>query len=306
MGFAGKHLTQYLVQETHDKYELYGTHRHSHLTGNPNQIKLVECDISDAVCLKSLLKSIEPDYIFHFAAYVSVKKSFENPQTVLLTNIIGTANLLESVRKNCNNTKILIPGSTEEYGTVEEKQMPINENVPLNSSNPYGISKVAQELLGKYYFQTYGIKIYLTRTFHYAGPNQPLGFVCADFAKQIVDIEMGKKDDIKVGNLKAKRDFLDIRDVVRAYVDIMEKGKPGSPYNVCSGESISIEDILKILTNYSKCPVKVIVDKTKFRPIDIPNFVGNNSKLKNDTHWKPKIKMKQTLKDVLDYRRGPM
>lgn len=302
-GFAGKHLTQYLTSKSPDNYKIYGTHRHSYLKEETNVIELVECDINDSISLESTLQSIEPDQIFHFAAYVSVNKSFENPQKVLATNVIGTAKLLEAIRKTCNNAKILIPGSAEEYGSVEEKNMPIDENVPLNPSNPYGISKVSQELLGKYYFQTYGMEIYLTRTFHYTGPFQPLGFVSSDFAKQIVDIENGKKNQINVGNLKAKRDFLDIRDVVKAYMNIIERGKPGRPYNVCSGKTISIEKILEILKNHSKCPINVQVDKSKLRATDVSKFVGDNSKLKKDTGWEPEIKIEDTLHDILNYWR---
>ena len=179
--------------------------------------------------------------------------------------------------------------------------MPIKETYSLNPVSPYGLSKKMQEELGLLYHKTYGLNIILSRTFHYSGPNQPLGFVFPDFAKQIVDIKNGKQDHIKVGNLSAKRDFTDIRDVVSAYVALMKNGTIGEVYNVCSGRSVAIRNILDMMRSYSKGDIEVVVDKAKLRPLDIPDFVGDNNKLKKDTGWQQQFSTEDTAKDVLDF-----
>jgi len=148
------------------------------------------------------------------------------------------------------------------------------------------------------------LNIYLTRTFHYTGPRQPSGFVCSDFARQIVDIEKNEQaNTINVGNLKAKRDFLDIRDVVRAYWEIVTRGAPGTAYNVCRGSSLAVEEILHMLQKMSSRNINIEIDKAKLRPVDVPDFVGDNSRLKKDTSWAPRIDMSQSLQDVLDFWR---
>ena len=199
------------------------------------------------------------------------------------------------------NCKILISGSAEEYGKVSQKMMPIKETYALNPVSPYGSSKKMQEEMGLLYNRTYGLDIVLTRTFHYSGPHQPLGFVFSDFAHQIVDIKNGKQDYIKVGNLDAKRDFTDIRDVVSAYSALMEKGRGGEVYNVCSSQSVPIKNILDMMVSYSEGNIEIVVDETKLRPSDIPDFVGDNSKLKKDTGWQQQFSIDDTVKDVLDF-----
>ncbi len=305
-GFAGIHLANLLAEESHD-FDLYGTYRHSSRNTRleiSRKVELFECDVNYFQSVERVVESVLPDLIFHFAAYVSVAKSFEHPAVTFQTNATGTINLLEAVRKVCKGAKILIPGSAEAYGRVEQANMPVKEMQALKPQNPYGLSKAVQEMLGLYYFSTFGLNVYLTRTFHYTGPGQPLGFVCSDFARQIANIEKTKQSGaIKVGNLKAKRDFLDIRDVVRAYWEIIQKGSPGTVYNVCSGSSISIEKILHLLLQMSSCEIPVEVDKEKLRPVDVPDFVGDNSKLKRDTSWAPGIDVQESLREVLNFWR---
>ena len=249
--------------------------------------------------MERVLNEFQPNMIFHFASYVSVFSSFKNPLPTFQTNIIGTTNLLEAVKKIVPDSKILIPGSAEEYGKVPEKKMPIKENYPLNPVNPYAISKKVQEDIGFYYFKACGLNIYFTRTFHYTGPRQPLGFVCSDLAKQVVDVESNRIKSIKVGNLEAKRDFTDIRDVVDAYWKIMNKGEVGEIYNVCSGKSISIQEILNKLIKFSGKNILVEIDKNRLRPSDVPNFVGDNKKLKR-IGWIPEYTIDDSLKVLLE------
>jgi GDP-4-dehydro-6-deoxy-D-mannose reductase len=305
-GFAGSHLANLLSAEP-GNLDLYGTYRHSArntLMEISGKVKLLECDVNYFESVERVVEEVLPDIIFHFAAYVSVAKSFENPAFTFQTNVTGTINLLEAVRKVRQEAKVLIPGSAEAYGRVEPENMPIKETQILKPRNPYGLSKAVQEMLGLYYFDTFGLNTYLPRTFHYTGPGQPAGFVCSDFARQIVEVEKSRRaDTINAGNLKAKRDFLDIRDVVRAYWEIVTKGSPGTVYNVCRGSSIAIEEVLHILQQMSSRNINVAIDKTKLRPVDVPDFVGDNSRLKKDTSWTPRLDMHQSLQDVLDFWR---
>jgi len=299
-GLAGHHLYNQLIEDK--KYDVYGTYYQNtkHLDQYANA-ELFRCDVNDIYSVESALEQCKPEWIFHFGAHVTVHNSFNDPISIFQTNVMGTVNVLESVRKINPDCKILITGSAEEYGKVPQELMPIQETYSLNPVSPYGLSKKMQEELGLLYHKTYGLNIILSRTFHYSGPHQPLGFVFTDFAKQIVDIKNGEQDHIKVGNLSAKRDFTDIRDVVSAYVELMKNGTSGEVYNVCSGRSVAIQNILDMMRSYSEGNIEVVVDKAKLRPLDIPDFVGDNNKLKKDTGWQQQFSIEDTAKDVLDF-----
>jgi len=299
-GLAGRHLYNHLVKDK--KYEICGTYNQNKEYADAfTDAELFKCDINDICSTESIIKQCEPEQIFHFGAYVTVHNSFNNPIPIFQTNVMGTVNVLESIRMADMDCKILISGSAEEYGKVLQDMMPIKETYALNPVSPYGLSKKMQEEVGLLYNRTYGLDVVLTRTFHYSGPHQPLGFVFPDFAHQIVDIKNGKQNYIKVGNLDAKRDFTDIRDVVSAYSALMEKGRTGEVYNVCSSQSVPIKKILDMMVSYSEGDIEIVVDETKLRPSDIPNFVGDNGKLKKDTGWQQHFSLDDTVKDVLDF-----
>jgi GDP-4-dehydro-6-deoxy-D-mannose reductase len=304
-GFAGRAALNMLASQGLE--DISGTYRHStanrgisKLNGEPS---LYECDINDAVSIENVLNEIKPDVIFHFCSYVSVFSSLKNPTSTLQTNVIGTINLLEAVKKVVPLAKVLLPGSAEQYGFVSDEKMPIKESYPLNPVNPYAISKKHQEEIGLYYFKQFGLNLYFTRTFHCTGPYQPIGFVCSDIAKQIIRVEKGISSSIKIGNLEAKRDFTDIRDVVEAYWQIINEGAPGEIYNVCVGKSISIQNILDKLIIISGRNIPTIVDQSKLRKSDVPDFIGYNSKLKN-IGWAPKFTIEQSLEDLLSWIRA--
>lgn len=299
-GLAGRHLYNQLIEN--EMYDIYGTYyKNMENVSQFPDAELFRCDVNDINSVESVLEQCKPEWIFHFGAHVTVHNSFNDPISIFQTNVMGTVNVLESIRKINLDCKILITGSAEEYGKIPQEKMPIKETYSLNPVSPYGLSKKMQEELGLLYYNTYGLNVILSRTFHYSGPHQPLGFVFPDFAKQIVDIKNGMQDHIKVGNLNAKRDFTDIRDVVSAYVALMEKGKIGEVYNVCSGHSVAIKNILNMMISYSEGDIEVVVDKTKLRPLDIPDFVGDNNKLKKDTGWQQQFSIEDTAKDVLDF-----
>ena len=307
-GFVGSHLAETCLQKG---CEVYGTTRWRSNTENidhlikEKQITLKECDLVDAHAVRSLIEEIKPDRIFHLAAQSYVKASWTEPMQTLDNNIRGQVNIFEAVRKiEGYDPLIMIAGSSEEYGNVEASQMPINEDVPLLPVSPYGVSKVAQDLLGFQYYKSYGLKIIRTRAFNHTGPRRGEVFVCSSFAKQIVQIEKHPGSNIiKVGNLDAERDFTDVRDMVEAYWLALEKGEPGDVYNICMGKCYPMRNILNKLISMSKVSIKIVQDPERMRPSDLEVLLGDNKKFKEQTGWEPKYDISTTLQDILDYWR---
>lgn len=307
-GFAGSHLIDYLLEEQKD-VQIFGMVRWRSKTDNIEHIleggiKLSECDIRDAYSVRKVVEDIKPDRIFHLAAQSFVPTSWRAPAETLTTNIIGQLNIFEAMRQIGINPPIQIACSSEEYGYVKEDEVPIKETNPLRPLSPYAVSKVGQDLLGYQYFMSYGLHVVRTRGFNHTGPRRGSVFVCSDFAKQIAKIEKGKqKPVIHVGNLEAKRDFTDVRDMVRGYWLALDKGKAGEAYNICSGKAYSIKEVLDILLDMAKVKVEIKEDPQRMRPSDVPVLLGDNSKFVKQTGWKPRIKFEDSLKDLLDYWR---
>jgi len=303
-GFVGSHLADLLLKE---KFILAGTvFDKKELPSNyENQIKIFEGDLQDTDFVSNLLKSTKPDTIFHLASYTSPAESFTDPTKVLVNNVLITTNLLEAVRKSVQNRpRILIVGSADEYGLVREEENPVREDTPLRPVSPYSVSKLTQDYLGLQYYLAYKLNTIRVRPGNQIGPGQRTDFVISSFAKQIVEAEKGKQQPvIKVGNLDAIRDFTDVRDMIKAYKLAVLKGKPGEVYNIGSGKGFKISDILNKLIGFSKIEVEVEVDQTRIRPLDIPKLVIDTSKFNKLTGWKPKIKIEDTLNDVLNYWR---
>ena len=305
-GFAGSHLADYCI--ANQDVELYGIIRWRSRTENIEHIwdklNLLECDLRDASSTRQVIEDIMPDYIFHLAAQSFVPTSWSAPSESLTTNIIGQLNIFEAVKKLDLNCRIQIACSSEEYGMVYPDELPITESSPLRPLSPYGVSKVGQDMLGYQYFMSYGMKVVRTRAFNHTGPRRGPVFVCSDFAKQIIDIEKGvRKPVMEVGNLDARRDFTDVRDIARAYWLSLEKGKPGTVYNICSGTSYSIKEILDKLVKLSGVDVDIKTDKGRLRPSDVPLLEGDYSAFHADTGWKPEIPIEKTLSDLLDFWR---
>jgi GDP-4-dehydro-6-deoxy-D-mannose reductase len=294
-GFVGPYLEKFLIS---NDIRTFGTF----LQSNIQKENHFQMDITNKEEVFNIIKKISPDLIFHLAGFSSVSRSFEQPDLCRKINVEGTRNILDAVVKLKLNTKIIVVSSSEVYGTP--LSTPMKENHPLNPSSPYGRSRVEQESVCADYVKKYNIFIVVSRSFNHTGPGQQPFFVVPGFAKQIVDIEKGKQQNIKVGNLEAVRDFTDVRDVVRAYYLLATKGRKGEVYNVCSGNGYLISWILKTLLGLSKVKIAVEKDPEKLRPSDIPVLQGDNSKLTEETGWKPEIDFKKTLKDVLDYFRG--
>jgi GDP-4-dehydro-6-deoxy-D-mannose reductase len=307
-GFAGSYLAEQLLAI--NKYEVSGTFLYEDSINNvksvKNKLNLIKADLSNTKNVFDIVESIRPSVIFHLAALTSPADSFKNPTATLTNNISLQVNLLEAIRKfKLLNTKILITSSADIYGHVAKENLPINEKAPLMPTNPYSVSKIAQDFLGLTYFLTYKLKIIRVRPFNHIGPRQSPNFSVPSFAKQIAEIEKGKKEpNLSVGNLEAKRDFTDVRDMVKAYILAVENGKDGEVYNIGSGVSYKMSDILDKLVSMSSTKIEIRKDKAFFRPVDNPELVCDASKFKKLTDWKPEIPIETTLKDTLDYWRN--
>lgn len=296
-GFVGSWLTDYLL--TLENVEIFA------LDKNPskNKIKFYKCDLQNTKAVRDILKKVKPDRIFHLAAQSIPLSSWNTPVETFQNNIIGQINLLETVRSLKINPLIHIAGSSEEYGFVEKSELPVKETNPLRPLSPYAVSKVTQDLLGYQYFMNYGLKIIRTRAFNHTGPRQPSNFVCSELAYQVAKAEKGLINEISVGNLEVVRDFGDVRDIVRGYWLALDKGKPGEVYNVCPGKGYKIKDVISTLIKLSGRKIKIKQDPAKMRPSDVPVLIGDATKFRKATGWKPQIPFEQTLKDLLHFHR---
>jgi GDP-4-dehydro-6-deoxy-D-mannose reductase len=310
-GFAGSHLAEYILSE-HAGTEVYGTlrwrSRTENIRGIESSIQLLECDLRDQSSVKGLIERVRPDRIFHLAAQSFVPSSWNAPAESLSTNILGQLNLFEAVRAAGIDPWIQIACSSEEYGLVHENELPIRETNPLRPLSPYAVSKVGQDYLGYQYFKSFGTKVVRTRAFNHDGPRRGDVFVSSNFAKQLAAIEKGKKPPvIHVGNLEARRDFTDVRDIVRGYWLSLDGGcEPGEAYNICTGKDYSIQRVLDELIRISGLDVEVREDPERLRPSDVPVLLGDGSKFEKATRWKPSIPYEQTLRDMLDYWRAEL
>jgi GDP-4-dehydro-6-deoxy-D-mannose reductase len=304
-GFVGSHLAELMLSRG---VEIYGTIRWRSKTENidhiKDKLKLVDCDINDAFSVEKAIREVMPDQIYHLAGQSFIPASLSAPSETLTTNIIGQVNIFEAIKNLKINPKIQIPGSSEEYGLVFDDELPIRETNPLRPMTPYGVSKVAQDLLGWQYFKAYKLNVVRTRAFNHTGPRRGEVFVESNFSKQIAMIEKGLQEPvIMVGNLDAKRDFSDVRDVVKGYWLALEKGEMGEIYNICSGEPRQIKEVLDILSGMTKVKIKVKQDPARMRPSDMPVFQGDNTKFRSKTGWMIEIPFEKTLRDLLNYWR---
>lgn len=300
-GFVGPYLADLLLQKD---YEVWGSGLPGEKHHLPDGVILRPLNLIHREELLVLLEECRPDTIYHLAAQSSVGRSWQNPLATMQVNLEGCINLLEAIRSLKMNCRVLLIGSGEEYGPVRPEELPIRETQLPDPRNPYSLSKLFQTTTGLYYHRNYGMKIYISRAFNHTGPGQGLGFVVPDFASQIAAIESGKQQDIiRVGNLSARRDFCDVRDVVKAYCNIVEQGKPGIIYNVGSGKAVSVKEILDKLLSLSRMPIEIEIDPDKFRPVDVPVIYGDITKIQEQTGWQPVIAIEDTLKDTLKYWR---
>jgi GDP-4-dehydro-6-deoxy-D-mannose reductase len=258
-------------------------------------------DILDEAALGAALRDFAPDAVYHLAAFSNPEGSWKEARRTLETNIIGAHNLLSAAKETGRKPRVLLVGSAQQYGHVPAEAQPIGEDREQRPLTPYAVSKTSQELLGRRSVWSEELPVYVTRSFNHTGPGQSDGYVSSSFARQVAEVERGAREPlIRVGNLGAKRDFTDVRDVAAAYLQIVEKGQPGRPYNVCRGEAVSIREVLDELVRLARVPVEVVVDPDRYHALDAPLMVGDPTRLKTDTGWSPRYSLRETLRDLLD------
>ncbi|MBP8293606.1 MAG: GDP-mannose 4,6-dehydratase [Caldilineaceae bacterium] len=300
-GFAGSFLAELLLSEA--DMELHGVvHRHDarirHLL---DRLHLHRGDLRNALWVSDLVQQVRPDCVLHLAAWSDVGGSWEQPWTTYELNVHCQLNLLEAVRRWCPGSRTLIVSSNEIYGQVRPEDLPIDEETPFRPNSPYGVSKIAQDMMALQYWNSHRLPTVRARSFNHLGPEQADDFAASAFARQIAEIEAGlRPPQVQVGNLNAQRDFTDVRDVVRAYWLLANHGEPGECYNVGSGQARSIRWLLDTLLSLTPVAVEVTTDPQRLRPSDVPCSYCDNRRLVAATGWQPEIDLRDTLRDLLD------
>ena len=305
-GFVGSHMAEYALDKG---AQVFGSTRWRSKTENiehlRSKVTFIESDLRDLSSVRALLETSVPDYVVHLAAQSFVGVSWHAPAETLTTNIISQVNLLEALRGLKMSPRFLAVGSSEEYGLVLEDEVPIKETNPLRPLSPYAVSKVTQDMMGYQYFKSYGLPIIRTRAFNHEGPRRGDVFVTSNFARQVAEIEAGLREPVVyVGDLTPRRDYSDVRDIVRGYWLLLERGEPGEVYNLCSGHSWSIQQVLDFVLNLSTVKgIEVKTDPARLRPSDVMILEGDPTKMHKATGWKVEIPFERTLTELVDYWR---
>lgn len=299
-GFVGNYLVNELFA---NGIEAYAT-KLPHEKFDNSYAKVYDLDIMDKDAIIALLFDIRPDYIFHLAAQSSVGLAWKNPGLTVDVNIKGSLNLMDAIRELFYKPRVLLIGSGEEYGHILPGEVPITETNLLRPGNIYAATKACQNMIANIYSKAYDMELMMVRAFNHIGPGQAPMFVVSDFCKQVAEIEKELREPIiKVGNLAAKRDFTDVRDVVKAYVKLIQLGKAGETYNVGSGNAQAIREILDLIISMANKNITVEIDPNKLRPVDVPIIEADITKLNQLTGWTPQIPLEQTIQETLDYWR---
>jgi GDP-4-dehydro-6-deoxy-D-mannose reductase len=284
-GFAGSHLVDRLA---HGGRAVVAWRRR-------------DVDLLDPAAVREAVARLRPEVVYHCAGAAHVGRAWSQTETTLAINVRGTHHLLEALRLARVAARVVLPSSAMVYRSADE---PLTEDHPLVPESPYGVSKLAQELLGCRAMAD-GVEIVIARAFNHFGPRQDPSFVASSFARQIAEIEAGTREaTLTVGNLDARRDLTDVRDTVRAYVMLAERGRPGRPYNVCSGRAVAVRELLDRLLARARVPIAVRVDPERYRPNDVPLLVGDPRRIAGEVGWHPEISLDQTLDDLLEYWRS--
>ncbi len=304
-GFAGSHLTDHLLAQGEE--DIWGViHRSAgHARAFADRVHLVTVDLRDPDAVHKVFEKVQPTHVYHLAGQAFVPVSWKDPWATLEANVRSQLNILQALVTLGVGARVLVVGSNEEYGHVAPESLPISEEVPFRPDSPYGVSKVAQDMLGLQYFISHQVYAVRVRPFNHIGPRQNDRFVAASFARQIAEIEAGLRPPIMhVGNLAAQRDFTDVRDTVRAYRLALLRGRAGEVYNVGGGKPRPAQEILDGLLSLSRHEIQVEEDPTRLRPADVPVSYCDPGKLRRHTGWEPSIPFEQSLRDILDDWRG--
>jgi len=297
-GFVGAYLVAHLA-EVYPDWQVTGTTRYTALADS----RFVPCDLGDAAAIVSLVEQMKPEMVVHLAGQSNVPASLQDPETTLANNILGTLHLLDACRARVPHARLLIVSSSEAYGPTPPEAQPLHEDRPLHPVNPYAVSKAAQEMLALQYAHSYALDVVVARPFNHIGPGQTDRFVVSAFARQIVEVERGERRVISVGNLDAARDFTDVRDVVRAYGLLLERGERGGVYNIGRGTAAPIGDLLAILCHLAQVAITIERDPARLRPSDAPVMLADTTRLRHATGWQPEIPLAQSLDEILAWWR---
>ncbi|NJN67243.1 MAG: GDP-mannose 4,6-dehydratase [Chloroflexaceae bacterium] len=304
-GFVGGHLAEHLLSL--GGWEVWGVarqerHRLSHLR---EYVRLIPADVGNPSQVSEAILRVRPQAIFHLAGQAFVPESFQDPATTLTTNLLSLLYIFQALLSHHLAARVLVVGSYEVYGQVDPNDLPIDEATPLRPTSPYGVSKVAQDMLALQYHLSHHLDVVRVRPFNHIGPRQNERFVASAFARQIALVEKRLLPPvISVGNLNAQRDFTDVRDMVRAYRLAVERGEAGQVYNIGSGQPVTIRDMLDHLLAASHVEIAVQNDPQRMRPIDVPTVVCDARRFRAQTGWEPQIALSQTLQDLMQDWRG--
>jgi GDP-4-dehydro-6-deoxy-D-mannose reductase len=300
-GFVGCYLRDLLKSQGH---RIWGS-AFPDVPETPSDEQIFHLDIRSDKDVFSCIKDIKPDWVFHLAAVSNVRHSWNRRKETMETNIVGTLNVFEGLREYSPHARVIFVSSSDIYGAKHSLDAPLDENSEVIAVNPYAYSKWSGEVLSEFYTRIENLNIVIARPFPHTGPGQSADFVCSDWACQIAGIEKGQSEpEIHVGNITVERDFTDVRDVARAYVALAENGRSGEVYNVCSGQSYSLETILQCLLSHTQKQIAVRIDSQKIRKVDIPRLVGDNKKIREEISWEPIISVERSLEELLDFWRS--
>lgn len=303
-GFAGSHLADFLLTVPNTEIFGVGVGGQENIAQLAGRATFQEIDLTKPDQTESLLGQIQPDRIYHLAGQAFAPISWQDPWGTIEINLRAQVNVLSAMARLKSNARIVVIGSIDEYGRAEPDEMPVTESTPFRPDSPYGVSKIAQDFLGLQYFLSNNLHVVRVRPSNHIGPRQNEQFVTSNFAKQIAEIEAGRREPVLfVGNLTARRDFTDVRDMARAYYLAMERGIAGDVYNIGSEHAVSIEAVLNAMLKQSRTPIRVQQDPARFRPSDTPLMYCDASKFRAQTGWHTTIPLEQSLRDILDYWR---
>jgi GDP-4-dehydro-6-deoxy-D-mannose reductase len=299
-GFVGRHLVNHLLEEGD---EVCGLGRAADV-GGISSVRVFRADLADRAAVERVMREAQPEAVYHLAAQSSPAESLGDPWATIGNNLLAQINLFEGLLGAGLRPRVLVIGSSDEYGRVGPDEVPTHENVPLRPTTPYAVSKVGQDVMGFQYFAQHGLPVVRVRPFNHTGPGHDARFVIPSFAQQLAEIEAGVRAPVlRVGNLNVERDFTDARDMVRAYRLALVAGSPGEVYNLGRGRSVRIAEMVDELTRMCRVPVERRVDPALLRPSDIPRQEADTRKFTSLTGWQPRIPWHTTLRDTLDYWR---
>ena len=302
-GFAGSHLAEHLLEQGQEVVGLAAEQEDlTNLKGILPHLRVDRADLRNPERMLEVLRDTKPQRIYHLAALSSRTESIGDPRRTYEVNFVGTLNLLLAWRELQIDCRFLFVSSSEVYGVVRQQDLPLREQSPLLPTSPYAASKAAGELLAYQFYRSYGLPVLRVRPFNHTGPRQSSGFVCSDFARQIAEISLGlRPPSMTVGNIKVSRDFCDVRDIVRGYYLLLEKGEAGEVYQLGSGRAVPVEQVLEILLGFCSQRIEVRTDSSRLRASDAPALWGDTSKAEHAVGWKREYSLETTLRDLMEY-----